>query len=139
MASPRATVKVEGLSALNRALRRLDKATAGEAVDIALLAAAEPVREEAGRLASRSATPGGTTGKGHAADHIGKVLKSRSARNREVFIGPEAEFWYLVFDEFGTPHQSANAPLRTAADTRFKAATLEFKKTLAREIRRWFV
>ena len=139
MASPRVTVKVDGLQVLNRGLRRLDEATAGEAVDTALLAAAEPVREEAGRLASRSDTPGGTTGKGHAADHIGKVLKSRSRRNREVFIGPESDFWYLVFDEYGTPHQHANAPLRTAADTRFKAAVMEFRKTLAREIRRWFV
>jgi len=130
------SVRIEGMAKLNANLRRLDKATRGQALDRALLAGAEPVRKEASRLARRSDTPSGTTGKGHAADHIEKVTMPRADRDREVHVGPEEDFWYLVFDEFGTPHQSAGAPFRTAADTRFKEAVREFRDELRTQIKR---
>ncbi len=134
MAAP--SVKVLGLKELGRNLRRLDKATSAKALDSALLAAAEPVRLEASRLAPRSDTAGGTTGKGHAKDHIGKITVPHGPHDREAHIGPESDFWYLIFPEFGTPRQPALAPLRTAADSKFKEAVQEFREELDLQIRR---
>ena len=140
MASPRvltggASVRVEGLAELNKALGRLDAETRGNVLGKALLKAAEPIEEEWARLAPRSASPGGTYGKGHAADHI-RSVERHGSRDAEVDIGPESDFFYLVFSEFGTPHSAAVAPGRRAADAKLKESVETFRAELRGQIDR---
>lgn len=143
----RSSVKVEGLKKLNRRLKKLEESAQGKALGNALLEAAEPIRDEWARLAPRSDVPGGSTGQGHAADHIRTKLiqtgglesllsgGSRGPSDQEVHVGPEDDFWYLTFPEFGTPDQPAQAPGRTAADTKMKEAVQTFRDELEAEIR----
>lgn len=128
-----ARVRIEGLSDLRRNLRRLERHTAGRALTDMTVAAGEPIRDEWSRLAPRSDIPGGTTGKGHAADHIRVVAKdSPSPHVARARVGPEKDFWYLSFAEFGTPRQPALAPGRRAA----KRTMGEAVDTLASRLRR---
>lgn len=122
-------VQVEGLRELGQKLAKLARVTRGRALDSALVAGSEPIRAEWARLARRSDTTQGTSGKGHAADHISTVLVESGA-HREAHTGPEADFWYLVFDEFGTPHQAANAPGRRAADAKLDESVRAFRDEL---------
>ena len=135
MASRETVFKLEGLSELNKQLHRLDAVTQGKALDVALEAGGEVIRAEAARLTPRSEDSGGTTGRGHGADHIVQRIESKSNTDRESSIGPESPFWYLIFPELGTPNQPAVGMLRRAADTRFKEATTVFRDVLAAEIK----
>lgn len=124
-------LEVDGLAELEANLAKLEYQTRAQAAGKALLKAAEPIRQTAADLTPRSSTAGGTTGKGHAADHIAAVHR----RDDEVHIGPEADFWYLIFVELGTPYTPAVAPLRKAADREFQAAVKLFRDELERAIR----
>lgn len=126
---------IDGLKEMGRNLDMLDRATAERALDAALEGGGEVIREEVARLTPRSDTSGGTTGKGHAADHIGTKLEAHERHRRDIKIGPESSFWYLIFPELGTPNQPAVAMFRRAADTRFKQATEAFRDVLALKIR----
>lgn len=128
MASTRAASVVLGLDKMERNLRKVADTLTGErTLGSGLLAAAAPVRDEASRLAPRSETPGGTTGRGHAADEIASLLvRTRSGRALEAHIGPPAWGWYLAFPEFGTLHQPAVGMFRRAADSKFDEAEAAF-------------
>lgn len=126
------SVEVDGLKELDRSLKRLGKAVRREGTNQALLDGAEVIRAEAARLMPRSDVAGGTYGKGHAADHFEKVLVD----DGEVHIGPERDFWYVVFSEFGTPNQPARAPFRTAADTKFLEAVRAVRDRMEVEVKK---
>ena len=100
----------------------------------ALLAGAEVIRQEIEDTAPRSNKIGGTYGRGHAADHISMRHLRRTQDDHEVHIGPEEDFWYLSFVEFGTPTQPARAPMRRAARRRFKDAEAEYTRHLRRGV-----
>jgi hypothetical protein len=135
MASRKAGVRVEGLKELNAALNRLESTARGGALESALNFAVEPIRAEWARLAPRSDTPSGTTGRGHAADAI-TVIVEHGTRHAEAHIGPPADFWYLVFAEFGTPHSAALAPGRRAADSKLGEAVERFRSELKGRVER---
>ena len=126
-----ASIRIEGLAELDSDLKRLVAVADAATMDEALLAGAEPIRAEAERLTPRSRTPNGSTGKGHAQDHIAAQIKKHG---KEAAVGPEKDFWYLIFAEFGTPHQAATAMFRRAADSQFVRAVVEFGAVLRAEI-----
>jgi len=128
------STEIVGLGRLERRLKSIIRHTDGRALERPLMAAAEIVRQEIEDTAPRSNIAGGSHGHGHAADHIGKVVRPSSTRNREVDVGPESDFWYLVFPELGTPYQPALAPMRRAAANKFDEASVEFTRSLRQQI-----
>lgn len=113
----RGVVQTEGFAELAKQLDRLEGATAGRILEKAVLDAVEPIRRDMGRRAPRSAGPGGTRGVGHGADHIAKTVAGGSKpRIAEIHVGPEREYWHLVFAEFGTRYQPARPWGRPAVE-----------------------
>jgi len=130
---PLVSLTVEGMAELDSQLRRLVAVADDATLDEALLAGMEPIRAETARLTPRSKRPGGTTGKGHAADKIVAQIKQSGKRGE---IGPLKDFWYIQFAEYGTPWSAAVGMFRSAADSHFIRAVAEFKSVLMVKIRR---
>lgn len=120
------TLEVQGLRELERNLNRVGRVLRRDILQDALLLGVGPLVDEWSRNAARSSTPGGTTGRGHAADSIHGQAVRNIARQAEVHVGPEVWGWYLSFTEFGTPHIAANAAGRRAADRTLPQVTEQF-------------
>ena len=84
---PNVVVNIEGREELKAKFERLGRAARGPALERAVLAGAEPIRDEANRRA-----PG---------PHIEAEISEASEQAAEVEIGPDREHWYYRFFEFG--------------------------------------
>jgi len=124
------TVKLSGASKLARRLAALERNAGRTILSRATAAGAEVIRQEAVRLAPRSARKGV-----HAADHI-KRRRVKASRSRAEFaIGyDKKKAWYLRFLELGTKFISAQPHLRPALDTKKNEATREVGRELKRGI-----
>jgi HK97 gp10 family phage protein len=100
---------------LARALADLPKAVQGKTLTDALVASAQPVIEEAERLAPKSAVPKPI---GHMAAHIEPQATNRREHGKTVVVGPDREHFYGLFPEFGTQKMPARPFLRPAWDAK---------------------
>ena len=151
---------VKGFKKLERRLRKLDDAAAGRALTDSTRDGAKVLRDEMRRQAPRSSSPGGSRGRGHAADHIDVEVRQTSRSVASVNIGPPGWGWYLALPEFGArPHTimpgrsnvlrvgdgfarsvehpgfSARPWMRPSFDMRKEKAVRTLKASLARRIR----
>lgn len=102
------TVQVDGLDQLARTLRELPQAVEKKTVSNALKAGAQPIRGMASAIMARGKDAP------HAADNVG-VTVGRSGHS--IAIGPTKDFFYWLFQEFGTVRNPAQPALRPAFDT----------------------
>jgi HK97 gp10 family phage protein len=128
-----AKFKVEGLRELERALAELPKATAKNTLKRTLKLAAQPIADEAQRLAPRD------TGK--LAEGImvttkkPKKHKPKSGRAfAEVYIGPKARSVGAVPQEFGTVNHPAQPYMRPAWDSKKMTALDIIRSELGNQI-----
>lgn len=125
------TVEVIGADTLLRKLRQLEDAVAGDALEQAVKAGAEPIRADASQRAPRR------TGK--LAGSIIVEPDEKGKTQASVKIGPEKDAFYGLFHEFGTSKMAANPFLRPAMDEQKDAAVAavrrELQKALARVAR----
>ena len=124
------TVNVIGDRVLDRRLAALERNAGRTILSRATAAGAEVIREEAARLAPRSAGRGP-----HAADHIKRRRKKASRTSALFEIGYDRKkAWYLRFLELGTKFISARPHLRPAMDGKKDEATREVGRVLKRGI-----
>lgn len=93
----------------------------------ALMAAAEPIVEEAQRIAPRDPKT-----EDHMADSITAEVRSRRGATVEVLIGPDKDHFYGKFQELGTKHHKAQPFLRPAMDTKSAEAIEAFRREMSR-------
>ncbi|MFH0914832.1 MAG: HK97-gp10 family putative phage morphogenesis protein [bacterium] len=120
------TAKVHGGAALTMKLKAL-QAEVKSALKEASLAGAEPIHDEAERLAPRRKT---VTKIGHLADHIEIEVAKSTATSCLVRIGPDKDHWYGRFSETGTVKMAAKPYLRPAIDTQGDEALEAFSKEM---------
>ena len=126
-------MRVEGLSDLVESLQELPKATSTNVQKRALKEAADPIMEEAQRLA-----PVRT---GYLRQHITvssklsprQKAKSPKAAKVEVYVGPPSMARAIVA-EFGSIKQKPHAFMRPAWDANKRTAFLRIRDILAEEI-----
>ena len=106
--------KFTGGPELAKALEALPKAVQGKTLEDALLKSAEPIVEEAERLAPKLS--------GELATDIEAEPGRTNDKTRKVVIGPEKDDFYGMFQEFGTRHNPAQPFLRPAWDARVEDA-----------------
>lgn len=104
-------LRLEGGDELAKKLRALPRAVSGRVLEAAVLKGAEPIRDEARRLAPRS--PGG----GNLAQNIDAEVTEGGTRVVTVSVGPNKEAWYGIFPELGTKHHAAKPYLRPSFDS----------------------
>lgn len=129
---------VEGLDALRQRLNKMERNSAGVALDAAVKAGAEVVADEMSARAPRSSTAGGSRGIGHAADFIGSEIVNESFRGKisEAGIGVDKGHWYLRFAELGTRHHPARPFMRQSLSAMRGEAVGRLAAVLRREIER---
>jgi HK97 gp10 family phage protein len=131
-------MKVEGGAQLSAALRALSPRKERGALNKMLLAAAEPIRQRASDLAPVE------EGKPDLKDHILAVpvndkelgqadaygMRDRQETESVVAVGPQKEFFYGFFQEFGTVKHGVQAFMRPAFDERVNTALTVFQKDI---------
>ena len=123
------TAKLHGTTGLKIKLLKMQLETPGILRD-ALLAAAEPIRDEARALAPVSEGSGG-----HLAFGIKIRLMKNTAEGRErVRIGVKEGLWYGVFPEYGTSRMAAQPFMRPAVDSQRGEALRILKDELKKRI-----
>lgn len=129
----RITVKVEGLKELQKAILELPKATGRNVVKRALTKAADPIENEAARLApvlrghlQRSVSIGTKLSRRQRSQH-------RKQSEVEIFVGPGA-MPQAITQEFGAAHHSAQPFMRPAWDGNVAKALATIKEILGEEI-----
>lgn len=125
------SARIEGVPALKAKLR-LMQSNARVALKEASLAGAEPVHDEAERLAPRRAA---ATRIGHLADHIEVEVVKSTPTSCITRIGPDKAHWYGRFLETGTSRMSARPFLRPALDTMKGEAMRRFGAVLRSRLR----
>lgn len=106
---PKIAMRFEGGAELADALRGLSTRISKQMLREVLTEAAEPMAERASRLAPRR------PGEPDMADHIA-VMTSRSETGAAVAFGPTKEFFYGLFQEYGTVHNKPHPFLRPSFD-----------------------
>lgn len=109
------TVTAHGVEDAIKAITDLTKDLGGAALQEAVEAGAEIVRDRASQLAPRSKGAGKHPKGGHAADRL-LVVASGKPGEAAAKIGPDAGGWYLQFAETGTTKHPARPFLRPALD-----------------------
>ena len=117
------SVTIKGMDVLKRRLKALGDNTRGELLRKAALAGAEVVREEAQRLAPKR------TGRGAAGIKVEADQTSGSSTTAKVGYDSKTA-WYMLFQELGTRHHSAQPHLRPALDTKKGQAVREVGRVL---------
>jgi len=102
--------RIEGGPEIARTLTSLPKVFTTRKVRAAMRTAGEPMRETAARLAPRSDEAP------HMADNIRWQAHRAKGGDIAVRMGPTRDFFYGMFQEFGTAHHSAQPFMRPAAD-----------------------
>lgn len=128
--------RMHGADNLSLALKRLE-ALSEAILEDAVYKAAEPIRDEARRLAPRSKQRWVRKGRrahgGHLADAIKITRTKRTARGRAaVRIGVKSKMWYGKFPEYGTVKMPAQPFMRPAADSKQDDALKAFADELRR-------
>ncbi|MBP7704198.1 MAG: hypothetical protein KA105_02795 [Caulobacter sp.] len=135
----RSSIKVEGLADLDRALGELPKATALNVLRRVGVAALEPMRAEAARLAPDDPATSATDLK----DNI--VVTSRRPRGRgrkessvEVFMGPDASVPFVarkgVQQEFGNVNHGPQPFMRPSYEAEKRPTVTRVAESLGEEI-----
>lgn len=107
--SRKGRARVDGIPALERALLRVASVMRNPVLREAVSEAAEPVREDAERLA-----PVGETGE--LSGGMTKVSMKGTPERAAERVGPSEDAWYGFFQEVGTMHHDAQPFLRPALD-----------------------
>lgn len=102
------TVTITGGEEIQRKLREIDNAVSRRIMREALLAAAEPIREDASRRAPRRT--------GFLARHI--IAEPVKGKTNQVVIGPTKDAFYGLFQELGTSRHRAQPFLRPALEAK---------------------
>jgi HK97 gp10 family phage protein len=128
-----AKFKVEGLRELERALAELPKATAKNTLKRTLKLAAQPIADEAQRLAPRDT--GGLAEGIMVTAKKPKKHKPKSGRAfAEIYIGPKAKSRNAVPQEFGTSTSAAQPFMRPAWDSKKMEALEIIRDELGNQI-----
>lgn len=117
--------KVRGLRNLERKLRNLQAVALPEVLQNALLAAAQPIRNDAQIRAPVDTT---TLRKSIHAEPF-----ERTERRVSVLVGTDVE--YAIHQEFGTENMEAQPYLRPAYDTQQQEAVRIFRLAVADQVR----
>lgn len=128
-------LKVLGSEQLVTNLQQLSRRLSKKVVTEALLLAAEPMQQIAAQLAPRR------PGEPDLADHIVvmPVDDKRNRRDVSVAYGPSREFFYGIYQEYGTGHHRAQPFMRPSFDRGGRTAVNRFKSEVwAALIRRGF-
>jgi HK97 gp10 family phage protein len=136
-------MRFDGGEDLARRLDQLAHAVQRKTLVAALTEAAEPMRARAAQLAPR----GPQSVFGHLADHIviqsvtrvGSVQGGRwetRAGEPWVAVGPRKDFFYGLFQEFGTVHHGAQPFMRPAFQSGVPAALPILSQRLWQALRR---
>ena len=125
--------EVKGMDGLLRKLDGMPYSVAKRAIARALRKGAEPIREEAARLAPRDDDP---THGGHAADTMMISVQDQSAIGAVAKIGASKAGFYLGQQETGNINHPAQAHLRPALDAKQREAEEILGNELARQIER---
>jgi len=160
VASIKSTIKVEGLKELEDALLELPKATQGNILKRAVVAAAADFADHASRLAPKdkgklateikvskpkiinagtaafaAAMRGGAT-RAEAASAARTANRAAGGVGRSVIthVGPTQSAFYGVFQEFGTAHHAAQPFMRPTWDALKNSMLTTIAETLAAEI-----
>lgn len=123
----RTTVKVHGLRELQRALKQMPKAVAGNVLAKTLSEAGEPFARRATALAPV------LTGALKASIVVGRAKKTRTSATVAIGPGPHPQG---VFQEFGTAHHAAQPFMRPAWDAHKHRALDEIVRALRERIER---
>jgi HK97 gp10 family phage protein len=124
MAKPTTTtVRFEGGKELAAALQALPASVQGPVVYMALLESGEPMRAEIARLAPYE--PGAPDLRanivmnqtGRVGNVSGGSSRSATATEHVIAIGPAKEFFYGLFQEYGTVRHGAQPFMRPGFDT----------------------
>jgi HK97 gp10 family phage protein len=130
----RAEVTFSGLERLREwAARFASVAKLGAALDEDLMAACEPIVEDARRLAPRR-----KVGSRHGAESIHAEPaqgKERKKGEAAIVIGPDPDHWYLRFSEFGTRKMMPRPFMRPAFHSRVSQAIAILGERLNARIR----
>lgn len=126
-------IKVDGLSELKRKLDKLPEELRRYALNEAAKAGAQPIRDEAARLAPRASSPSHPE-LGHLADHIAVFEPTKTAKGVSVRQGPAAGYYWGRYLEFGTSKMPAQPFMRPAFDANKEAAVEAEKEALAKSI-----
>jgi HK97 gp10 family phage protein len=159
MASIKTTVRFEGLKELENALLELPKATQGNVLKRAAVAAAADFADHASQLAPRGATrklsteikvqkpkiinpgtaafaaamkEGATRAEAAAAARAANQAAGGKGRSVITSVGPTRAAFYGLFQEFGTAHHAAKPFMRPTWDA-LKGSMLETIATTLRE------
>jgi HK97 gp10 family phage protein len=129
------TVRVEGLSELDDALQDLTRATQRNIVKRVLMAAGQPIADDAqSRARWKSGTLEGSFG---VSTKLSRRQKSKLKKESgvEVYAGPGA-LVQAITEEFGTTNQSPHPMLRPAWDSGAKPALESIKDDMWKEIKK---
>lgn len=112
---------ISGLADLQKRLSTLPDAVSFKVQQTALKAGAESIRAEAAALAPRSDKAP------HLADNIvigvpTRGLEDVNEGDAVVAVGPQKNFFYGFFQEYGTIHQAAQPFMRPAFDNQSRSA-----------------
>ena len=129
-----ADVQVVGFKELDAALAEIPASLRRNIVLAALRKAAQPIVRDARARARRGKDPrrrgsqkqrtkGESESMGHGADSIAaRAVKSSSANEAAVSVGPDARHWYMKFLEFGSARQAPERFLTPAFEVNKEAA-----------------
>lgn len=101
------TVEFQGGPELARKLEALADELSVQVVGAALVAGGEPIRRRASNLMKRG------TEAPHAAEHVGMTL---GKSGHSIAIGPTKNYFYWLFQEYGTVRHGAQPAMRPAFD-----------------------
>lgn len=116
-------MRVEGVSDLIRTLRALPEAVAKERLQVAVRAAAEPIRDRMEAIA-----PKGDPGEPNVSDIVINKVRNTDPWTAAVWIGPPRDAYYAYFLEFGTKFMRARPFARPAFDSEQEHAQAVLKQ-----------
>ena len=123
------TLRVNGLSKLEKDLQALPDALARKAMKAALKDGADVLKNDMAVLAPRRT--------GFLASHIAVSLSSSKFGEVVAKIGPTTDAFYARFAEFGTKFERARPFMRPAFDTGWRVALERVRLRLAAEIKKY--
>jgi HK97 gp10 family phage protein len=117
------------------ALTNLTADLGGRALHDAVTAGGSIVQKAASENANRSSGAGHYPGGGHAGDHIIMQVDDLPGEAK-AYVGPDADAWYLRFQELGDGTNPADPFLRNAADENEAEIKAAMAAELAKHARR---
>jgi len=110
------TIRIEGLDELDAFLKSIDDKLRREIIREALRESAEPIVTKARQKVRRHPFAPTRADYGHLADHIIADKPRAGKDGGEIKIGPDYDYFWGLFLEFGTPRMQAYPFMRPATD-----------------------